>query len=289
MGSKAINKSQNCVMEKNYVYYFSGTGNSYYVAKRISEELEAILKPILLLEKNDTLKAETIVFVFPVYDSKPPKKVTEIIENLTNVKAEYVIAIATYGVSLSKALSHFKETLQKKDIILDRAYGVKLPHNAVGSIGFTDLENNKTILDADKKVLSIIENTKTRSVGEIEKSSIFEDIKVFIKLTPYLIRFLAILIIKGPKSLKFTVTDKCIGCNQCVEVCPVGNIKYSDGKVWFEENCLSCFACLQWCPSSAIHIGNYSLEEIYIKKYHHPKVKAEDMILNRYKSRNYIN
>ena len=261
------------------VYYFSGTGNSYYVAKTISESIGGILKPIVSLKKGDIIETDILCFVFPVYDFKPPKKVTEIVENLLNIKANYTIAIGTYGTALSSTMNHFKETLNKKGVALSLGYGIKSPHNAVGSIVFTNEEDNTRIINADKKVSKILENIQERIVGGIERTSIFEDMAI-IKQFPNIIRLLFILIFKGAKSLEFTVTDNCISCYQCKNICPVNNIDFSNGKPVFGNNCTGCFACLQWCPDSAIHIGKYSFEEISMKHYHHPKVKAADLIVD---------
>jgi len=48
--------------------------------------------------------------------------------------------------------------------------------------------------------------------------------------------------------------DKCVGCSRCVEVCPAGCWKISEGKAFWEkvENCLECAACFFACPSEAI-------------------------------------
>ncbi len=116
-------------------------------------------------------------------------------------------------------------------------------------------------------------------MGDVEKTSVFEDMTI-IKLLPYVIRFLFILIFKGSKSLEFTVTRECINCYQCIRICPVKNIELINKRIVFGRNCTSCFACLQWCPKSAIHIGKYNFKEINMKHYHHPKVKAVDLIFD---------
>ncbi|UNC91242.1 EFR1 family ferrodoxin [Candidatus Contubernalis alkaliaceticus] len=261
------------------IYYFSGTGNSYYVAKTIADSIGAVLKPIVSLKKGDVIEADILCFIFPVYDFKPPKKVTEIVENLSKISANYTIAIGTYGVALSSTLNYFKKSLNQKGVILSRGYGIKLPHNAVGSIGFTDEENYTRILRADKKICDIVGNIQARTVGDIEKTSIFENMTI-LKQFPHIIKLLFILLFKGPKSLEFTVTGDCISCYQCKKICPVNNIEWVNGKPDFGKDCTGCFACLQWCPKSAIRIGKYGFKGICMKHYHHPKVKAVDLIMD---------
>ena len=50
----------------------------------------------------------------------------------------------------------------------------------------------------------------------------------------------------------FIVTDACIGCGICVEVCPRGNYKLTSQGVTTEGDCEFCFACIQNCPQKAI-------------------------------------
>lgn len=51
------------------------------------------------------------------------------------------------------------------------------------------------------------------------------------------------------------VTDKCVGCNKCVEVCP-GSLIYKDENnkafIKYEKDCWGCTACLKECKLGAI-------------------------------------
>ena len=48
----------------------------------------------------------------------------------------------------------------------------------------------------------------------------------------------------------------CIGCEQCLSVCPAGAISLSsDGKAVVDASlCRGCGACAQICPVGAVHI-----------------------------------
>ncbi|MCL7451807.1 MAG: 4Fe-4S binding protein [Anaerolineae bacterium] len=49
------------------------------------------------------------------------------------------------------------------------------------------------------------------------------------------------------------ITDECIECGSCAEVCPEGAIHEGDGKyVIDQEICIECLSCLDECPSEAI-------------------------------------
>jgi NAD-dependent dihydropyrimidine dehydrogenase PreA subunit len=51
-------------------------------------------------------------------------------------------------------------------------------------------------------------------------------------------------------------TDKCEGCEECVEVCPVDVYEMQDGKSVpvNAEECLGCESCVEVCDQEAITI-----------------------------------
>jgi len=56
--------------------------------------------------------------------------------------------------------------------------------------------------------------------------------------------------IKSPK-----IQDTCIGCGQCVEICPVNAIKIISKKASIEySKCIRCYCCHEVCPESAIKL-----------------------------------
>jgi len=51
--------------------------------------------------------------------------------------------------------------------------------------------------------------------------------------------------------------DKCEGCEECVEVCPVDVYEMQDGKSnpVNAEECLGCESCVEVCDQEAITIN----------------------------------
>ena len=51
-------------------------------------------------------------------------------------------------------------------------------------------------------------------------------------------------------------TDKCIGCGECVEVCPVEVFELEDEKAVpvNAEECLGCESCVEVCEQGAITV-----------------------------------
>ena len=59
---------------------------------------------------------------------------------------------------------------------------------------------------------------------------------------------------KGIKTIDgYCITNKCIGCKKCLEVCPQGCIDFANGYAKIiQSNCLHCGACFEHCPVKAV-------------------------------------
>lgn len=48
--------------------------------------------------------------------------------------------------------------------------------------------------------------------------------------------------------------DECIGCEQCVDTCPVDAISMKDDKAKVDaDTCTDCGQCIDACPTDAIY------------------------------------
>jgi len=55
----------------------------------------------------------------------------------------------------------------------------------------------------------------------------------------------------------FLIAEKCVGCGNCVDVCPHGVFSVADKKAWIVEKdlCMECGACAVNCPARAIEVS----------------------------------
>jgi pyruvate formate lyase activating enzyme len=60
--------------------------------------------------------------------------------------------------------------------------------------------------------------------------------------------------------------EKCTGCGQCVQICPVEAITISQGRSWTDRGaCDSCGKCIEVCPNGARNLigKSVSVEEVF--------------------------
>ncbi len=259
---------------KTIIYYFSGTGNSLAVAKRIAKILgESEIVPIASLANTTgeiLPEAERIGIVCPVYDSGIPRTVAECAARLDLSRAVYTFAIVTMG-ALGVAALHqlngiFKERQKKA---LDAAFAVKMPGN-FPPIGIPPTGSKKDAIlhEADARIEEIagkIQDGKHVPPG-------FAPISGVIKRITYGSFFRNV----HEADRSFSLSPNCTGCGTCAKVCPVGNITIVDDRPVWQHHCELCCACLHFCPVEAIDL-NMVHGTKGRGRYRHPDLRIVDM------------
>lgn len=261
------------------IYYFSGSGNSFAVAKDVATKLNAVLTPIMSVINQESIntEADVIGIVFPIYDFKPPQFMESFISKLKNIQFKYIFAICTYGITPSKSLKHLEKTINSYGGRLSAGFAVKMPQNGLGSGKVTKDQQEMTFNKWKNRVDEVCDDIKNRKTDEIETSILFFNMFKTrnIKKIPVMLIFFYQLLVKGVDSLAFTCNEKCTDCGTCLKICSQNNIEIMDNKPVWSDHCINCFACLNWCPNGAITPGDADLS---IKNYHHPEVKISDMM-----------
>ncbi|NCB92566.1 MAG: 4Fe-4S dicluster domain-containing protein [Clostridia bacterium] len=74
-----------------------------------------------------------------------------------------------------------------------------------------------------------------------------------------------------------SVTDKCIGCGICTQVCPVGKYSISEKRAVREEGaCEYCQACAQNCPQNAIVSGK--TDKNPKARFRNPQISLQELV-----------
>lgn len=256
------------------IFYFTGTGNSLWVAKALSEALGEQLVSIadeLHKEKDGWVYPvrpdEKILFVYPVHSWGPAVSVTRFISRLTlnGYTGQSVYSVSTCGDECGYTDLLIGKALEKRAISLTAAYSVIMPNNYILLPGFDvddkDVEERK-LQDAPARVAEIIEAIREHGQDALYHTGSMPGLKSY-----WIYPLFAHLAI-GSNS--FRVTDACISCGLCERICPTGTISMQAGKPVWTDTCVQCVACIHRCPVRAIEYGKGTLKK---GRYHHPEIK----------------
>lgn len=260
---------------KTAIYYFSGTGNSYSVAKKLQSELRDcdLISIMDCVKKNnyeisDKIDYKAVGFVFPLYYFSMPKAVIDLVENINLSGINYIFAVITRGGAAWQGgvLTHLKEKLQHRDYCLDAGFYIRMPDNYIASYNIPKKHiRDKYLKQADEKIKAIIPKiTALSPTIEREYSAVFR---------PLIHQFYIKNLNKVDTS--FFVDEKCNSCGLCSKICHAENINIEAGKPNWQHKCQFCLACIHYCPNKAIQYKNGTSKR---ERYHHPEVPINEYI-----------
>jgi ferredoxin len=256
-------------MSKNIIFYFTGTGNSLKVAKDVANIIgncKVVSMPFAYTshdEYNLFDDVERIGFIYPVYGG-PPNFVRKFVSELTFPKDRniYYFVVVTCGIFKWNSIAIIKDILMEKGIKLNAGFSIKMIANAIGLYNITN-NVEKILKKAQIKINRIAEKVKLKENNMILNSDpliTFHD--KFVKSFPAM-------------DNSYNVSENCIGCKICSQVCPVKNIEIINNKPVFKHTCEQCMACIHLCPSKAINYGNKTQNK---KRYINPDVTIKEII-----------
>ena len=254
---------------KTEIYFFSGTGNSLYVANILNEKIEdSKLISIGNIIHHPIVKsnAERVVFVFPGYYRGLPKIVEDLICKIDLTSADNIIYISTMGNPLKGncSTSKINKLLDQKGKTLTGGYVISMPGNYIKTIEYKEEEQLKKLKESKNKIKNVT-NKILSSITDVEP-----DNRGFI--SKIINSFWQKCVNGSDKS--FFLTESCNSCGICEKVCPVDNIKIVNKKPQWQHKCQECLACIHFCPQLAIQTKN----TINRTRYHHPEITVKDMI-----------
>ena len=238
------------------IFYFSGCGNSRYVARTLAQWLNDTLFFIPEAAREGrydyTLAEDEILgFVFPVYSWAPPRLVLDFVKQLRFAKKpDYIYFSCTCGDQCGQTEKIFRKALQEKGWELSACFSLKMPETYIGMAGFK--------LDTEENAHKKIEDTKAAVMNNIPRLINKEK---YSEMTVGSFAWLKSHLINksfnkyATDDSKYRSTEKCISCGKCVEVCPLKNITLEDSRPKWNGHCTMCMACYHHCPVNAIQYG----------------------------------
>lgn len=254
------------------IFYFSATGNSKYAAERIAAAGEDHLISLRDAVRSrsyryDVSREERIGFVFPVYFWGLPSILRFFVQKLelTGYRGQYIYAVLTCGSSTGGAGDQLAELLKEKGLTLSAQFGIPMVDNYVPMFKVAGPEEIETRLDAAEAYIDDAARViRAKGAGDYNRSRGAAPGVMTGALYP--------LYAHGRSTKPFVVTDHCIGCGLCQEICPCGAILISGGKpAWIKSQCVRCLGCLHRCPAQAIHWKAPSEDR---GRYYNPRVDS---------------
>ena len=264
------------------ILYFSGTGNSLAVARKIAEAINDQVLPLTEAVPQDLTNEQRIGLVFPTYDFNMPPAVRTLVPRLKISPNAYVFAVTTCGAQAGNSLWTLRRLLRQKGIELAYAHKIRVPDNSAIAFGRNPNEQTWKFERFAFRLGRIIADIQAQ---KHERHFAWWSLAGWLTDLPSLEAKLL-------RTFHPVVNEaKCTGCNTCVRVCPMSNISLcsvspQDGLYSVSSKsglvahigdlCTICLACVHVCPQQAISVnGREALKE---RQYRHPDIKLKDLI-----------
>lgn len=237
------------------ILYFSGTGNSKYVAQRMAEALDQSL-----LSMNDRIRShdtspveadERLVIVTPTYAWRIPRVVSEWLGKTALTGAERIWFVMDCGSEIGNAAGYNRQLAAQKQLQYMGTAQIIMPENYIAMFNAPPKKQAKSIVEqAEPELQKVLTRLKAGQEFPPPRDNLYDRFMSG-PVNPVFYRFFV-------KAEAFRATDACIGCGKCMELCPLSNIHLENGKPVWGKNCTHCMACICYCPKEAIEYGKKS-------------------------------
>lgn len=233
-------------------YYFSGTGNTLLVVKKIQDifqenGIEVNLHRIEKSNPKDINLEHTIGLGFPIAELSTYNFVWDFIKSLPTAHGTKIFMVDTLGGFSGGIVGPVRQIVKKKGYEPVGAKEIIMPPNVfyIEDKKASEKKIKKGMKEAEKYALELINGTAKWGRVPILSDAVNIISVVSLKLTETEL---------NQKWFNFEVDEsKCSKCGICVELCPLENIEMKEGK--FPEHfhkCQYCLRCVSFCPKQAM-------------------------------------
>lgn len=248
--------------------YFSGTGNTRYIATTFSRKMEAECHSI---EENidfyaTITKHDSICFCYPVYGSCVPVIMQEfVVAHRKALSGKSLIIFCTQNIFSGDGARVFTDLLDGLEYQVSYAAHFNMPNNICNLSHYPKADPERiekykrdALIRLDR-ICKDLNKGKARRMGFNPLSHVlgFASQRVYFRRTLETAR----------KSVQ--VSPSCILCQRCVKACPARNLAVEEGRLIHKDQCVLCQRCVNLCPQKAITV------------LHHKEVKEQYKGLGR--------
>ncbi len=238
------------------IFYYTGTGNSRYIARRLAaalgDELFDMNERIKRGDDSPVAVNGRVVFVTPTYAWRIPRIVREWIARTELSGAEGAWFVMNCGSEIGNAAKYNKALCAEKSLDYMGTVQILMPENYIAMFNAPEsAEAARIIAAADPVIDEAAQTIGSGSALPAPRCNVYDRVmsgvvnRVFY---PFIVHDRA-----------FTVDNKCISCGKCAALCPTNDITLENGRPVWHGKCTHCMACICHCPTGAIEYGRKSL------------------------------
>ena len=237
------------------VLYFTGTGNSRYIAERIAvalgDELLSMNDRIKVGDTSPVTSDERLIIVTPTYAWRIPRIVRDWLAETDFPCAKQVWFVMTCGSEIGNAAKYNRVLCQEKHLTFMGTTQIIMPENYIAMFNAPQAEEARQIVARAEPDIDRVISAITANKAFTPPRNNLYDRFMSCPVNPIFYSFFV-------KATAFEVGDACTGCGQCAKYCPTNNITIQNGKPVWGVDCTHCMACICHCGVEAIEYGKKS-------------------------------
>ena len=231
------------------IVYFSGTGNSRFVAHRLAAQLGDALTdagPLIKQGGPVALHSETPwVFVAPVYAWRMAKVFEDFLHTAELQGSRLAYFLLTCGSDMGGAARALRPLCEAKGLRQMGVMPVVMPENYLAMFPVPNRGQSLRIIHAALPgIREAGERIALRRPLPAPRRGLLDAVKSGPVNRGFYRHFVS--------AEGFRVTESCVSCGACTERCVLNNIRLVDGRPVWGEACTHCMACICHCPAGAI-------------------------------------
>jgi ferredoxin len=254
--------------------YFSGTGNTDYVARYLahkieSEPVEIELRSIEWQPAEAVTGFDLLVVGFPVYAADSPEFVQAYLRRLPPGEGRGAVVFCTKGAYAGRAVERNLRRLAGRGYVPLGGGSVLMPgSDGLSMVGKDSWMARKALEkdydhleDADRLAEELSATLRDllagRSVEAVRKPLPRRPVGALSDRVWAAVYRAS----EGSCRARLHADQRCEGCSLCSRVCPVDNVELRDRRPHFADRCILCLRCLHACPQEAIQIARFTVDK----------------------------
>ena len=244
------------------IFLFSGTGNTYYIGRKIQDLIiekgnDCDLLTVEKKHEDDTLidAYDIIGLGYPIYGSDIPIPIRNWINKLQLHTSKRAFVFCTQMMYSGDGAAYGGRLLEEKGFIIRQQEHFNMPNN---------ITDYKILRPFNHHNLERIQLRTTRQINRFVKN-ILLDQKHRKGSNPFSLGLGLLQRIPYQKmemkwiSDAIKIEDQCILCKKCIELCPTHNFEIREGILVTNNHCVLCYRCINHCPVNALHSSKKGL------------------------------